>query len=168
MAKWRIGRTPAGETQDGPALANGERALVSATAGDGRRVVGTDRALHLGDGRVLGWHQVDHARWDVTADVLEIVTLPEGTTPPQTYRISIPDPGRLPELVRERVTSSILVTERIKLTGAAGARIVARRLPGDAGVRWSVIYDDGVSGADPQVQAVTRAAVERLKTRWGV
>jgi len=149
-------------------LAKGERTLASARAADGSWAVGTDRALHLADGLELGWHQVDSARWVGDDSVLEVVTLPEGMTPPQTYRIELPDPGQLPELVRERVTSSIVVSERVVLAGGAGARIIARRVPGGEGVRWSVIYEEGVSRSDPRLQAATREAVARLQMRLGV
>lgn len=150
------------------ALARGERVLVRARTGDGLWVIGTDRALHLSDGVVLGWHQVDQARWLDADNALEVVTLPAGTTPAQSYRIEIPVPGLLPELVRERVTSNIVASERVLLTGRAGARIVARRLPGEEGVRWSVIYDEGVTSSDPEVQSAARDVVARPRARLGV
>jgi len=150
------------------ALAPGERVLVRVRTGDESWVVGTDRALHLSDGAVLGWHQIDQARWLDVHKALEVVTLPAGSTPAMSYRIEIPVPGLLPELVRERVTSNIVASERVLLTGRAGARIVARRVPGEEGVRWSVIYDEGVPSSDPDVQTAARDAVARLRTRLGV
>lgn len=149
-------------------LAAGERVLVRVAAADGTPVVGTDRALHLAGGLVLGWHQVDRARWLADDMALEIVTLPAGATPARTYRVVVPVPANLPELVRERVTSSILASERVMLTGRAGARIVARRVPGGEGVRWTVVYDDGVAPSTPDVQAAAQEAVDGLRTRLGV
>ncbi len=149
-------------------LSKGERLLAYARTADGGWAAGTDRALHLGDGRVLGWHQVDQARWVEADQVLEIVTLPEGAAPPQVHRIAIPAPGLLPELVRERITSNIVVAERVDLVGSAGARLLARRVPGDATIRWSAVYDAGIDSADPAVQARVRAAVAALHSRLGV
>lgn len=137
-------------------------------AADGSEVVGTDRALHLGVATVLAWHQVDRARWARDDHTLEVVTLPTGAAPAQTYRVQIPEPGRLPELVRERVTSNILVSERVVLAGRVGARIVARRMPGAEGVRWSVIYDQDDAPVDPDVPAAARDAIASLRSRLGV
>lgn len=149
-------------------LAKGERALVSARTADGGWAVGTDRALHLPDGVVLGWHEVDQARWVGDDGTLEVLTLPEGSAPARTYHVLLGDPGQLPELVRERVTSSIVVSERVTLPGNVRARIMARRVPDGEGVRWSVIYEDGVMPGDAQLQEATRAAVARLQMRLGV
>lgn len=150
------------------ALADGERVLVEVTAVDGTVVVGTDRALHLGAGQALGWHQIDRARWLGDDSALEVVSLPSGSSPAQTYRVAVPEPGRLPELVRERVTSTIVVSERVLLAGRASARIVARRVPGADGVRWSVLYEDSVSATEPGVQAAAHDAVAGLRARLGV
>jgi len=151
---------------------------VSVPAADGTQVVGSDRALHFGDGETLAWHQVDQARWLEATNTLEVLTLPSDLEPARTHRVTIPVPGRLPELVRERVTSSIVVSERLTLSTATarsvGVRIVARRVPdGDGvqangGVRWSVIYDDGAPRSDPLLQSAAREAVAALQTRLGV
>lgn len=149
-------------------LSEGERVLAYARTADGGWAAGTDRALHLGNGRVLGWHQVDQARWVETDQVLEVVTLPEVSTAAQMHRVAIPVPGLLPELVRERVTSNIVAAERVDLVGAAGARLLARRVPGVPTIRWSAVYDAGVDSGDPAVQERVRAAVAALQSRLGV
>lgn len=171
MRSWQRRRGPpeGDPVADGSVtLSKGERLLAYARTADGGWAAGTDRALHLGNGRVLGWHQVDQARWVEADQVLEVVTLPEGAAPPRVHRIEIPAPGPLPELVRERVTSNIVVAERVDLIGTAGARLLARRVPGDTAVRWSAVYDAGVVSGDPAVQERVRAAVAALQSRLGV
>jgi len=158
-------RSAAGPVADGSlVLASGERLLAYARTADGGWVAGTDRSLHL-DGVRLGWHEVDRARWAEDTRLLEVVRLPTGTAAAVSHTAEIPIPGLLPELVRERVTSSIVVSERVVLAGRAGARIMARRRP-DGEIRWSVFYDDGTP-RDAQVQEAARDAVARLQMRWG-
>lgn len=145
-------------------LAAGERLLAYTRTAGGEWLAGTDRALHLA-GVQLGWHEVDRVRWAQDTRVLEVVMQPQGAEPSVTHRAELPVPGLLPELVRERVTSSIVVTERVLLAGRASARIIARRSH-DGEVRWSVIYDDGVQ-EDDRLHAAARAAVANLQMRWG-
>lgn len=149
-------------------LAKGERLLAYARTADGGWVAGTNRALHMGADLVLGWNEIDQARWLDAERVLEIVPLPTGVEPMPIQRIAIPAPGLLPELVRERVTSNIVATERVAIAGSAGVRLVARRLPDGAGVRWSATYDPGVDSRDPAVQERVRAAIAELQSRLGV
>jgi hypothetical protein len=128
---------------------------------------GTARALYLPDGTVLGWNEVDEAVWNVDESTLDLVTLPiDG--PARSYRVHLPDPGRLPELVRERVTSSIVVNQHVPLAGRAGAKIIARRVPGRDQLDWIVLYDAGIDGADPVIMERVQDAVAVLRRDLGV
>lgn len=149
-------------------LAKGERLLAYARSADGGWVAGTNRGLHVGADLVLAWHEIDQARWLDADRVLEIVPLPTGAEPAQTQRVSIPVPGLLPELVRERVTSNIVATERVAITGSVGVRLVARRLPDGAGIRWSAIYAPGVDSGEPAVRERVRDTIAELQSRLGV
>ncbi len=128
---------------------------------------GTARALYLPDGTVLGWNEVDEVVWDLEESTLDLVTLPiDG--PARSYRIHLPDPGRLPELVRERVTASIVVNQHVPLAGRAGAKIIARRVTGRDELDWIVVYDAGIDGADPVIMERVQAAVAILRRDLGV
>src|SRR5689334_15727597 len=98
-------------------LGAGERLLAAAfgtSAGLTEAVGGSDRALYLpGDAR-LGWNEVERATWDRDEFRLDVVTLPIDA-PARTYAVEIAEPGRLPELVRERVMSSIVVNQQVAI-----------------------------------------------------
>ena len=69
------------------------------------------------------------------------------------HEVRIADPGRLLQLVRERVTASVLLQRRVSLPGSRkGLMVVARRSPHRGGeISWAVEYDVGVDPADPAV-----------------
>ena len=174
---WGRGRGSAARPADDPALVDrvraGERVLAAAWAGgrdpaEAEAVAGTARALYLPDDVVLDWNQIDQASWNVDESTLDLVTLPiDG--PARAYQVRLADPGRLPELVRERVTSSIVVNQKVSLEGhRGGAKIIARRLPGVDDLDWIVLYDRGIDGDDPDVTEQIRHAVAVLRRDLGV
>ena len=75
------------------------------------------------------------------------------------YLLTIAEPGRLLELVRERVTSTVVLQRHVAVDGSRGVRVVARRAPsGRREVTWLFEYDEGVDPDDPLVaQAADRA-----------
>lgn len=139
-----------------------ERVLASATVSGGGVVVATSRGLWLPEGRRIGWHLVSKATWDsgaltvieaVEQDVVgDAVILAEQR--PMPVRLS--DPGRVPEVVHKRVTSSIRSRRRVELPGG-GAWFVDRAVAGRDGVQVQVRPDPGT---EPEAlrQAVERAA----------
>ena len=129
---------------------------------------GTVRAFYLPDGAVLDWNEIDQAVWHQDENRFDLVTLPIGG-PARAYQVHLTDPpGRLPELVRERVTSSIVVNQHVPLDGRRGARIIARRLPGSDELDWIVVYDPGVDGKDTEVKERVRDAVAAARADLGV
>lgn len=109
----------------------------------------------------LPWDRVTAATWnDPTLHVIA-----SGTT----YDFDLEDPGLLPEVIRERVQASILVTEHVDLRGDAGARFSARRAPfGDTEIRWTVTFDAGLDPLDPELRALAERVLERLRQTYGV
>ena len=92
-------------------VAPGERVMAHARTPSGAPVVVTAEALYLpqrsGEVRRLAWDDVVSAIWE--SPVLEV--LEAGVTAPA--RVLLEERGRVPEAVRERVTSSIVVSERV-------------------------------------------------------
>lgn len=131
--------------------------------------VATDQALYLPAyvGR-LPWQQVIRAGWD--APVLEVSYTPSGApvgTSPKILRVTLDDPGAVPEAVRDRVTASVAVQQHVDLGSGRGATLIARRT-GDAGFRWQVIFDAGLDPADPQLRAEADAALRELRSTLGI
>jgi hypothetical protein len=150
-------------------LQPGERLLAVARTVDGGLVVATDRALHHGHGRSwarLGWEQVDQARWDDQRLVLTLTCLTPAAAAPAVLRLA--RPWDLPEAAGERVTWARLADQRVLLNGRAGARITARRAPGQPSVTWLVILDRGLDPADPKVRAAVESALTDLRAVTGV
>ncbi|GGS48271.1 hypothetical protein GCM10010156_03810 [Planobispora rosea] len=135
-----------------------DRVLTYARGPDGY-VIATDHALYLGGTR-LPWFQVDRGVWD--EEGLTVVT-----TAGLTHRALLPEPGRVPEAVRERVTASILVSQYVPLDVRGGVRLVARRAEDDRTV-WEFVFDEGLDSTDPGLRALAEQALEGVRRSFGV
>ncbi len=126
-----------------------------------RHVVATDRALYLPGGVRLLWQRIDHAWWD-DADLRVVTT--EGAE----HRVGVPAPGALPEVVRERVTASIVASRHVRLGNRGGVRLVARRAPGGDSLEWELLFDRGLDPDDPGLRALAEQALEEVRRSLGV
>jgi hypothetical protein len=141
-------------------LESGERVLAGAVDSAGDWHVGTDRALHLGDGegwRRLPWERVDRAGFDDDTERLRVVEVADFGEPEPAYELALVEPRRLLELVRERVTASVLLSRNVPVAGSRGVKVVARRSPVGGPVEWSFVLDDGLQPDDPRVVAAVAA-----------
>jgi hypothetical protein len=148
-------------------VAAGERLLAWAAADSGALVGGTRDALYIAEpstgspaGARIPWEQVEAADWDKDTTVLRVTEVGTwGERRPQ-HRFTIEEPGRLLELVRERVTASVVLQRHVALQGRRGVRVIARRAPrGNQPLQWIYEYDEGIDPEDPFVQ---HAAAEAL------
>lgn len=148
------------------ALDGGERVIAHAGGGGGDYVVATDRALHLPDGSRVGWESVEHAEWKAgVLHVRETVALGER---PREHHVRLADPGRLPETVRERITSTIAISQYEQLEKGHGVRIVARRRPATGETVWTVIFDAGLDPHDPALRARAEQVLTRVRHQTGL
>ncbi|MGH3455304.1 MAG: hypothetical protein ACRDP2_12855, partial [Nocardioidaceae bacterium] len=78
------------------------------------------------------------------------------------HEIVVVEPGQLLELIRERVTASVLLTRHVPLPGSEGLQVVARRAPvAGAEVDWSIRLGDSLDPSDPEViRAVERGLAD--------
>jgi hypothetical protein len=153
-----------------PPLDRDERILAWAepAAGDGV-LVATNRGLWLPTPRRLGWAEIHKAAW--SGQELAVTPASEVTTingyavmadqPVLRYRLAAP--GDVPHQVRARVTRSVAYTVHHDLPGGGGVRIVARRVPGVDGLRWTVRFDGAADLDDPVVREVTSELVGQAK-----
>ncbi|TMR89608.1 hypothetical protein [Nonomuraea basaltis] len=137
-----------------------ERVLTFATSSDGH-VVATNLALFLSDGTRVPYEEIDKASWD--EDGLRVLTM-DGTR--HFERIS--EPRMLPETIRERVNSTIVVNKHVNLPGRGGVRLVARRRPGGEVLGWTLVFDDGLDPSDPGLRAQAEQALEGVRRSMGV
>ncbi len=149
-------------------LGPGERALASAEAADGTVVAGSRDALHLGDHRIP-WETVEKADWDADESTLTVTEVGTWGTARPIHRVELPEPGRLLELVRERVTASVVLQRHVPVRGRRGVFVIARRAPrGDRPVEWVYEFEEGIDPDDPDVRRVAEAALERARLDVGL
>jgi hypothetical protein len=108
---------------------------------------------------------VDQVRWDKQRHILAVTGLPPATAAHTLLRLA--RPWDLPAMTSERATWARLVDQRIWLNGHAGARVIARRAPGQPPVTWLVILDRGLNPEDPAVRAAVDCALTDLRAETG-
>jgi hypothetical protein len=148
------------------ALARDEGWLVATSSG--LRVVPHEVASVV-DAAVLPWHEVGSAKWTATADgggtfvvtpLAEVEPGVQARQPVQRYAVS--DPGDLPAVVRKRVEQTVVVSQRSPLPGGGGVLLVARRVPGQVGREWTVVFDDDGRRGDPVAREAARQKLADL------
>jgi hypothetical protein len=146
---WRRGRPDVAETNDG------------------RVIAGTRDAIYL-DGVRLPWEEVEAADWDRESDRFRLSEVGTWGELRREHLFTIKEPGRLLELVRERVTASVVLQWHVAVTDRRGLRVIARRPPrGDRPVRWLYEYDEGVDPDDPAVREIAEAALRDAQAEVG-
>ena len=158
----RLRRTP-------PAVevAPGEKVLAHASTKSGV-VAGTGSALYLPHGVRIPWEQVEAADWDLDSETLRVSEVGSWGEPRPTYVVVLTDPGRLLELVRERVTASVVLQRHVPIRGRRGVRVIARRAPaGDRELSWLFEYDEGIDPADPFVEHAAQEALAAARGELG-
>jgi hypothetical protein len=145
-----------------PALDADERIVAWAGASGDDVVVVTNLGIWLpgAPGR-LGWHEIHKATWSgrqLSLVASSIVASEDGydvvANRPAVVHTLL-DPGNVPSQVRARVTKSIAYTQH----HPPGVRVVARRVPGVDGLRWTVRYDPDMDAADSSVEVTTAELV---------
>ena len=137
----------------------GERLLADAAAAEGH-LGGTRDARYFARSRGGSTFELTAADWDQETSVLRVTEVGSWGEERPEHRFTLDEPGRLLELVRERVTASIVLQRHVVVDGRRGLRVIARRAPrGDRPVQWVYEYDEGVDPDDPEVQRLAREAL---------
>jgi hypothetical protein len=149
-------------------LATGERPLASTTSADGTTVAGTRDALHLGDLRIP-WEVVEKADWDADSSTLRVTEVGTWGEVRPVHELVVAEPGRLLELVRERVTASVVLQRYVPVHGRRGLFVIARRAPrGSQPLQWVYEFQEGVDPDDPAVRRAAEAALEQARHDVGL
>jgi hypothetical protein len=147
-------------------LERGERVLAAARLRNGGWLVATTLALHVtgpeGSAETSrhSWDRVAGAVWSDTAAMLQVTWVDGGR---QLVVELAGEDGLLPEVVRERVEASVVLTRRFEVQGRRGVRVAIRRAHHGAELRTQVVADRGVDLTDPAIAA--RVAVELADLR---
>ena len=106
------------------------------------------------------WEAIATAQWDPDTESLAVVGVDHGPA-----RVFVVDqPGRVLELIRERVTASVVVQRAV--AGLRGVSVVARRPPAGGAVTWAVEYPAEVDLSDPDVTAIIGAAMRAAQAEF--
>jgi hypothetical protein len=150
------------------------RVLASAESADGTWLVGTRDALVVvppgaGEAEVLPWERVQRADWDVGTSKLTVERVEEFATPVVPMVVEVAAPGPFLQLLRERVSASIVVQKRVVLGRKRGLTVIGRRPPsGDGEVTWAYELDKGVDPADPTVLAAAEEGLREARESLGL
>ncbi len=150
-------------------LARGEKVLAAAES-DGVWLLGTRSAfVVVGEAQHsrIPWEQVEQASWQLDDAVLELSEVGEWGLSRPVHRFTLAEPGRLLELMRERVTASVVLQRRAVVQGRRGLNVIARRPPTGGDVGWFVEYDEGVDPDDPAVRDLADRALAQARSELG-
>lgn len=133
-------------------------------------VLATPRGLWWPTGddalRRIGWHTVSKVVWRdgvltvLEADVVDDLLLVDRAPASVPLRV----PRDLPPTVRRRVEQNIVRSEAAPVPGGA-ARFVARRVPGQDGLRWWARLEPGTVDDEP-TRADVAARLALLRAEW--
>ena len=116
-----------------------------------------------GEWRVFGWEEIATGVWRS-----EESTFAWKTTADEDFTVHLDDAGRLPELFKERVQSSMVVTLSHDLPRGRVQIIGRRTLDGTDAITWYAVAGGGADLADPGVADFVVAETDRLKGEYGV
>ncbi len=152
-------------------LHQGETLLAWAPSGERLWLLGTHTALHVvgEDSRRIPWETVERADWNRDDELLVVTEVGEFGRVRPRHELHLDEPRRLLELVRERVTASVVLQRRVPVRGSQGLLVVGRRSPaGDDEVSWSYEFDEGVDPEDPAVMAAAEAGLASARGELGL
>ena len=165
----RGGGVPA-EVLSRAGLPRAENVLAHAHSSDDTWLLGTRGRLLLVSPdavHVLAWERVEDASWDKDHSRLRITGIGEYGEPRPSYTFQMDDPTLLLQLLRERVTASIVLQRRVPVHGKLGLTVIGRRSPVGGPVAWMHAYDPGVDPSDPEVAAIADQALADAQAEVG-
>lgn len=152
-------------------LPRGEKVLAEAVALDGTWLLGTRRLLVVvppaDPVHRIPWEQVEDASWNQESSRLAVTEIGSYGEQRPAHSFEMEDPALLLQLVRERVTASIVLQRWVPVLGKRGLTVIGRRSPVGGPVTWMHAYDTGLDPDDPEVVAVAEAALTGARAEVG-
>ncbi|MCW2753860.1 MAG: hypothetical protein JWQ32_1271 [Marmoricola sp.] len=151
-------------------LRRGDRVLAFAQDGD-RWLLGTRPALVIAERGTdpvrLGWEAIQAADWDKDARRLVVSEVGEYGRPRASYEFTLEDPALLLQLIRERVTASVVLQRGYLIRAKSGFKVIGRRSPDGGPIAWMHEYDAGIDPDDPDVVIAAAEALARARADVG-
>jgi len=110
------------------------------------------------------WHMVDTATWDDETARLTVNWVDKA--PATVWELT--EPGTFPQVLRERVQATVVLSDEVDLGPKRKARVVVRKDLADGTLMGQTILGRGVRSTDPGVSEETRAALDRLREQVGL
>jgi hypothetical protein len=135
--------------------------------------IGSPSALSYGTAEGLdhvGWHAIEHGGWNSETHRLSWTLYSDGSSGQHGF-VQLVEPGRLPELFRERVAATIVLEQFFPFGGDArsrGVTVSARRDLAGHGVEidWHATLTRGLSWQTDGVRALADRALAELRTEY--
>jgi hypothetical protein len=117
----------------------------------------------------VGWHEIERGSWNAELGKLSWALHAAPGQSSASGSLELVEPGRLPELFRERISATIAIERFVPLVGERGVTITARRDLGSTGtVFWHGTLTRGLSWETDGVRAAVDQAIEELRTEYDV
>ena len=134
-------------------------------------VIATDRALYFSGADAdasadakpvrLAWTEITRAGWEEPWLTID-------TVHGEKITLHLDPAGELPPVVRDRVTASVLIRERVPLDIGGSVVCVGRREPGSDRVMWLVEFDPDTDVQSTEIRASADRALGELRATLGV
>ncbi len=151
-------------------LRRGEKVLAFAQDGT-RWLLGTRLAFLVVEPGAetvrLGWETVQAADWDQEASTLTVSEVGRYGAERASFVFSLDNPALLLQLVRERVTASVVLQRGYLMDGKRGFKVIGRRPPAGGPIAWMHEYDAGIDPEAPEVEAAAADALARARADVG-
>src|SRR5699024_1490395 len=153
---------------------DGERVLAGARDVHRRWHVGTDAAAYFANDEGYernAWEDLEQATWDADDSQLVVTGIADVGEPQPQWALEFDEPGRFLELVRERITASVLLTVTVPLESRRkqSVSVIVRRSPTRSGeLGFSFRLDDGLDPEDPQVREAAREGLAQARDQLGL
>jgi hypothetical protein len=150
-------------------LNRGERVLAAAPLDDGGWVVTSSVALLVArTGPVLShpWHEVAEATWEPETREVTVRWATPGE-PGLLLRLGEAS-GRVPEVLRERVMSTYVLSQRVPVRGRRGVTVAVRRNAVDGSLLMQTVPDEGIDLRRPETAERVAAMARELGEQVGL
>lgn len=148
------------------------RVLAAAATTDGQTwLLGTRTDLVAvrpsEDAVVWPWEQVQAADWDADERQLRVSLIGTYGEPRPVSTYALEEPDLLLQLLRERITASIVLQQHVQVSGKHGFRVIGRRSPVGGEIAWMCELDAGVDPQAPGLHEAMDTALRRIRSEIG-
>ncbi|CAN7404771.1 hypothetical protein [Knoellia sp. LjRoot47] len=110
------------------------------------------------------WHMVDTGAWDDQTRLLSVQWVDKA--PASVWEVELP--STFPQVLRERVQATVVLSDEVDLGAKRRARVVVRKNLETQALLGQTILGRGVRSTDPEVREQTREALDRLREQVGL